>query len=106
MAEFACGPIDRRRGVFGGTRALVAADFSGPATVADAGTLTPLPAGNAAEALLNAEGLAALHKSGTTQIRLAFALGDDDDNLADYAGFYSGEAPGPLRPQLIVTYRP
>ncbi len=97
--------VEVRRGVFGGSRALVAADFQAPATAPDGGTLAPLAGLPVAEAVLNAEGLAALNKSGTTQIRLSFLLGDDDDGAADYAGFFAGEAQLDRRPQLIVTYR-
>jgi len=97
--------IEVRRGVFGGARALAPGDFSAPATLADAGTLAAPGANGLAEAILNAEGLAALHKAGTTQLRLSFTRDDDEDGRADYAGFFSGESAASLRPQLVVTYR-
>ena len=54
---------------------------------------------------LNAAGLAALNKTGTTQFRVYFSLDDNDDTGADYIGYYSGEATSANRPQLVITYQ-
>jgi hypothetical protein len=45
-----------------------------------------------------------LNKIGLTQFRLRFAKDDNDDGLADYLKFYSGNAPAATRPQLVITY--
>jgi len=42
--------------------------------------------------------------TGTTQFRLRFSLGDNDDLSSDYLRFYSGNASAVYRPQLIVQY--
>jgi hypothetical protein len=98
--------VDVRRGVFGGSRALVAGDFAAAATVAGAGTLSrPAGDGDVAEAELDAAALAAIHKAGTTQLRIAFERDHDGDAAEDYVGFFAGEDPAAQRPQLIVTYR-
>jgi Subtilase family len=93
---------------FGGAVALVAADFQAAATAANVATMSN-PAANLqfSEGTLNAAGLAAINKLGTTQFRVAFTLDDNDDTGADYVGFYSGEnATAANRPQLVVTYTP
>ncbi|MFY9825269.1 MAG: hypothetical protein WAM82_28075 [Thermoanaerobaculia bacterium] len=54
---------------------------------------------------LNAAGLAAINKTGTTQLRVYFNLDDNNDSGNDYIGYYSGEATSANRPQLVVTYQ-
>jgi len=57
-------------------------------------------------ATLNAAGLAAVNKTGTTQLRISFNLDDNDDTNNDYLGYYSGEnGTAANRPQLVVTYQ-
>jgi hypothetical protein len=46
-----------------------------------------------------------INKTGITQFRLRFQTGDDNDNVADYLVFYSGDTTTvSYRPQLIVEY--
>jgi hypothetical protein len=54
---------------------------------------------------LDAAGRAAINRTGTTQMRIAFAL-DDNDNLAvDRIRYDSGDSTTPaFRPELVVTY--
>jgi len=87
--------------------ALQTGDFQAAATAVQAASLT-----NAAnnldwsEGSLNAAGLAAINKTGTTQLRVYFNLDDDNDRIADYMGYYSGDnATAANRPQLVVTYQ-
>ena len=55
---------------------------------------------------LNAAGLAAINKTGTTQLRVYFNLDDNDDTGNDYIGYYSGDnTTAANRPQLVVTYQ-
>jgi hypothetical protein len=52
-------------------------------------------------------GLTAVNKVGTTQVRIYFTLGDNDDFGNDYVGFYSASnSVATNRPRLIVTYTP
>ena len=58
------------------------------------------------EGALNAAGRAAINKTGRTQLRVYFALDDNDDLGADYIGYYSGnDQTAANRPQLVVTYQ-
>ena len=95
-------------GAFGGANALVAADFQAAATANNVGTLSnPAVNGATSTASLNAAGLAAINKTGRTQLRAAFTLDDNDDTGNDYIGFYSGDnATTANRPVLVVTYTP
>ena len=92
---------------FSGSTALQTGDFQAAATAVQTASL-----GNAAsngswsEGSLNAAGLAALNKTGTTQLRVYFNLDDNDDTGNDYLGYYSGNnTTSANRPQLVVTYQ-
>jgi hypothetical protein len=92
---------------FSGSTTLQTGDFQAAATAVQAASLT-----NAANNLdwsqgsLNAAGLAAINKTGTTQLRVYFNLDDNNNRSADYIGYYSGDnGTAANRPQLVVTYQ-
>jgi len=91
---------------FSGSTALQAGDFQAAATAVQAASLTNAANnGDWSTGSLNAAGLAAINKTGTTQLRVYFNLDDNNDRNADYIGYYSGEATSANRPQLVVTYQ-
>ena len=93
---------------FGGSTALATGDFQAAATAVNVATMSH-PTANLqfSEGNLNAAGLAAINKTGTTQFRVYFTTDDDNDNSNDYMGYFSGEnATAANRPQLVVTYTP
>ena len=98
---------DVQTGGFSGSTALQTGDFQAAATAVQAASLTNATAnGTWSEGSLNAAGLAALDKAGTTQLRVYFNLDDNDDGGNDYIGYYSGDnATSANRPQLVVTYQ-
>lgn len=100
--------VDIRTGGFNGSTSLEPADFQAPATADLVSVCSdPVVAGGWAYATLNGAGLAAINKTGTTQIRIAFNNGDDDDAIADVIRFSAGEeAVTSYRPQLDVLYLP
>jgi hypothetical protein len=100
--------IDVETGPFGGNAALEASDFQAAATVARAGTLSnALRKGDWSTGALGAEGLAAINKAGTTQLRLGFERDDNDNRKQDTMGWLSGNRQNPaVRPELVVTYAP
>jgi serine protease AprX len=100
--------VDVQTGGFSGSTTLQTGDFQAAATAVQATILTNAASnGTWSEGSLNAAGLAAITKTGTTQLRVYFSLDDNNDSGTDYIGYYSGEnATAANRPQLVVTYQP
>jgi hypothetical protein len=100
--------VDVVNGAFGGATALVNGDWQAAATAVGVATLSNAPANNDwSEGALNAAGLAAVNKTGTTQLRAYFSLDDNDDSGNDYLGYYSGNhGTAANHPQLVITYQP
>jgi hypothetical protein len=98
---------DVATGGFGGSTTLASGDFQAAATAVQAASLTNAASNGAwSEGSLNAAGLAAIDKTGTTQLRVYFNLDDNDDNGNDYLGYYSGNSSSSAnRPQLVVSYQ-
>jgi hypothetical protein len=94
-------------GGFGGSTAFAISDWQAAATATNVVTLSnPTVNGAASTGNLSAAGLAAINKTGTTQLRVYCTLGDNDDLGFDYIGFFPGESTtASNRPQLIVTYQ-
>ena len=92
---------------FSGSTTLQTGDFQAAATAIQAASLSNAASnGTWSTASLNAAGLAAVNKTGTTQLRVYFNLDDNDDTGNDYLGYYSGNsATAANRPQLVVTYQ-
>jgi len=98
---------DVQTGGFSGAMALETGDFQAAPTVVQAASLSNAAAnGNWSEGSLNAAGLAAVNKTGTTQFRVYFVLDDNDNGRNDFIGYYSGDnATAANRPQLVVIYQ-
>jgi peptidase M28-like protein/Big-like domain-containing protein len=91
---------------FSGSTTLQTGDFQASAAAVQAASMSNAASnGTWSEGDLNAAGLAAIDKTGTTQLRVYFNLDDDNDSTADYIGYYPGDnAQAANRPQLVVTY--
>ncbi len=98
---------DVQTGGFSGSTTLQTGDFQATATAVQAASLSNAPSnGSWSEGSLNAAGLAAINKTGTTQLRVYFSLDDNDDGGNNYIGYYSGDNTiAANRPQLVVTYQ-
>lgn len=99
--------VDVQSGGFSGSNALQSADFEASATAVQSTSLSNAASnGSWSEGNLNAAGLAAVNKTGTTQFRVYFNLDDNDDGGNDYLGYYGGNnSTSANRPQLVVTYQ-
>ena len=77
------------------------------ATVVQAAGLSNAAANGVwSEGSLNAAGIASVSKTGTTQLRIYFAVDDNDNTRADYISYFPGESSAAAnRPQIVVTYR-
>jgi hypothetical protein len=93
-----------RKPYFGSTASLVNTDFQATAGKTGAFTFSATPSSNWYQAVLNNASIAYLNRTGTNQFRLRFAKDDNDNLVADYMKFHSGEAPAASRPQLVITY--
>jgi len=100
--------VDIVTGGFGGSTAFAITDWQAAATATSVATMSnPTANGSASTGTLNAAGLTAVNKTGTTQLRLTFTLDDNDDLGFDYIGFFAGEnTTTSNKPQLTVTYTP
>lgn len=98
---------DVQNGAFSGSNTLQTADFQAAATAVGVCSLSNAASnGTNSTCTFNAAGLAAINKLGTTQVRIYFALDDNDDLGNDYIGYYSGDNnTAANRPTLTVTYQ-
>jgi hypothetical protein len=98
--------VDVKRGYFGTSSTLQAGDFQASAS-RSYGSFRPTATGGwysfdltGAKSYVNRVAT----YSGLTQIRLRFALDDNNNRVANYLSLYSGNAAASVRPQLVVTY--
>jgi hypothetical protein len=97
--------VDIRAPYIGTTASLAAADFQAAASNSNIATFSPTPSSGWYSAALQEEAFSSINLSGTTQFRLRFKLDDDDDHVADYVKFYSGNSTtSSYRPRLIIQY--
>jgi hypothetical protein len=96
--------VDIRNGSFGNNPALQLTDFYSAGSRHWIGSIKNTPVNNWFSSVLKSLAFPYVNLTGVTQIRLLFKLDDDNDHVADYIQFYSGNALEPNRPQLIIEY--
>jgi len=97
--------VDIRKPYFGTSLALAVGDFQAGANLNNAATFRTTPVKNWYIAVLDGTGIPFINLTGTTQFRLRFAIDDNDDLVADYMRFFSGDhATAAVRPMLIIDY--
>lgn len=107
ISAFGSPTIDLKSGVFNGDASLEYADFEAPPTVADVGTVIDGPT---ATATINSAGVSAVQTGidqgeNRVQLKLRFALDDNDNGVKDFLAYYPGDNGTPSRhPQLIIDY--
>ncbi len=99
--------VDVHSGGLGSSTSLANSDFQAVADVARSASLSNAAVGGDwSEGSLDPVGLTAVNKTGTTQLRFYFNLGDNDDRGNDYIGYYSSNNSNAANhPQLVVTYQ-
>jgi len=95
---------DVRKGNFGASASLQAADFAAPAGLKSAAVFSETLSGGRYIANVSSSGLSYVNKAGPTQFRVRFDQGTDRDHLTDILRFYSGDAGTANRPCLVVVY--
>jgi hypothetical protein len=94
-----------RQGAFSNSAALQSTDFQNPASKSLVGLIANNPtAGGWYFANLKPTAHAFINRTGVTQFRLSFQIYDDNDAIADFIRFYSGDAAAASRPVLVVEY--
>jgi hypothetical protein len=94
---------DIRKGPFGAAT-LQPGDFNASASAVKVGSFNPTAVDGWYTDTLNASGLSNLNKTGLTQLRLYFATDDNNNRVADFMKFLSGNAASGNKPTLIITY--
>lgn len=88
-----------------GAAALTIGDFQEVAGKPTVAIFDVTPVSNWYSAVLNATGRAYVNLTGATQFRLRFATDDNNNNIADYMKFFSGDyATASARPTLVIEY--
>jgi hypothetical protein len=95
--------VDISQGVFGSTANLALEDFNAAASATKVGVVGATPSSGWYSAVLNATGRSKVNRTGVTQLRLYFTVDDNNNLVADYIRFLSGDAAG-NKPMLVVTY--
>lgn len=97
--------VDIRNPFFGAAAGLQLDDFSAAASLNTAGTIGKTPVNGLYLSNLATSGLTYVNKAGFTQLRLRFAVDDNNNAVADYLAFYSGNmATASYRPVLEIVY--
>ncbi|HNO32145.1 MAG TPA: kelch repeat-containing protein, partial [Anaerolineales bacterium] len=95
--------IDLRKPAFGNP-ILELLDFNATAGKKNMGAFNPVPVGSWYSANIKTPGKNYINRTGTTQFRLTFTIDDNDNSVADYIQFFSGNAPSASRPKLMIEY--
>ncbi len=97
--------VEVRRGFFGSSGALEARDFQSNPIRVTVGPYKPVPAGTLYTIDLPKKAWPYINKVGLTQMRLRFKLDDNNNSIANFISFYSGNYPVvPYRPTLVISY--
>jgi len=96
---------DIKNGSFSGNPALELGDWQASAAASNVGSFPNSPVSDWYTAVLTFTAYSKVNLTGETQFRLRFSTGDDDDLLADYWNFFSGDyGTTSARPLLMVQY--
>ncbi len=91
------------KGYYGGSADLQLADFKAINSASKVGKFGTTLVSGWYKATLNSSGRSNINKTGLTQFRLFFNTDDNNNNVADYRKFVSGDASS-YKPQLVITY--
>jgi CSLREA domain-containing protein len=95
---------DMREPYFGSAAGLQLADFNAAAGQVRVGAFNKTPVSGWYSATMNANGRNNINRTGITQFRLYFLKDDNNNHVADFMKFFSGNAPVASRPQLVIEY--
>ena len=87
-----------------GASALELTDFNFAAKKVKPAVFNPTPVSGWFSARFNNGGNLYINRTGTSQLRLYFSVDDNNNNIADFIRFFSGNAAAGDRPKLLITY--
>jgi hypothetical protein len=97
--------VDIRNNHFSTSVSLQANDFQARANLNRIGIIGRTPrSGNWYVTDLKSSAFSSINPQGTTQLRLRFKKGDNNDNGADYLKFFNASANAAYRPVLVIEY--
>jgi len=97
--------VDIRKGAFSNSGALQATDFQTAANKPGVGLIANNPTATGwYAATLKPTAYPYVNRTGSTQFRLGFQTDDDNDAIADFIRFYSGNSTAANRPILVIEY--
>jgi hypothetical protein len=96
--------VDLRAPIFGSSVGLELADFNFAAKKIKAGVFNTNPVNDWFSARFNNGGNLNVNRTGSTQLRLYFSVDDNNNNIADFIRFFSGNAAAGNRPKLLIQY--
>jgi hypothetical protein len=100
---FASLYVDMRNPAFGSS-SLELADFNFAAKKVKSAVFNPNAVSGWFSASFNNGGKLYVNRTGVTQLRLYFSVDDNNNNIADFIKFASGNAAAGDRPKLLITY--
>jgi hypothetical protein len=87
-----------------GSSSLELADFNFAAKKVKSAVFNPNPVSGWFSARFNNGGKLYVNRTGVSQLRLYFSVDDNNNNIADFIRFFSGNAAAGDRPKLLITY--
>jgi predicted outer membrane repeat protein len=96
--------VDMRNPAFGNS-ILELADFNFAAKKIKCAVFNPNPVSGWFSARFNTGGRLYVNRTGVTQLRLYFSVDDNNNNIADFIRFFSGNASADSRPKLLIQYQ-
>lgn len=96
--------VDIRKPYFGTSLTLLSSDFKAVASRQFVGTFRSRPIAGWYSARLRTTAFPYFNQAGFTQFKLRFTKDDDNDTVADYVRFHSGNSVLANRPVLIIRY--
>ncbi len=100
--------LDIKKGFFGSSAALQISDFQAAASKTGLGPFSPTPSGTLYTITVPPAAYPYINRlatnGGLTQLRLRFKLDDNNNLIANFISFDSGNAPAAYRPILTITF--
>ena len=97
--------VDMKTGFYHDIPALEKYDFQAAGSRGNVGRFIKTPSSGWYRAPLRARNYSLINLTGTTQFRLRFETDDNDNGIANYLSFFTGNTPTITdRPELVITY--